>query len=109
MRTHPKRTRPLWQTVTLILGLLAVLAAGLGVTAVAGQNLPPTVIRITAVDDQQFPQVAINVITLVPPGGPMADPTSLSLRENGIPVAFTPTTVPVGVDVTFVIDANGTM
>lgn len=109
MRTHPKRTRPLWQTANLIIGLLAVLAAGLGVTAVSGQNPPPTVIRITAVDDQHFSQVTVNVITLAPPGGPMADPASLSLRENGIPVAFTVTTVPVGVDVTFVIDANGTM
>jgi len=95
--------RLIWSLAGLVLLLL------LTVTAVVAQSPPPAVIRITAVDDSQFPQVSLSVITIVPPGGPITDSTSLSLRENGIPIAYDTASTPVGVDVTFVVDANGTM
>jgi len=103
-------TKPIKLTAwtVLFVALFGALTA-VAHTAVLAQTTPTASIRITAVDDSQFPQVTLNVITIAPPGGPLPDLTGLSLRENGIPVAYEPTHAPVGVDVTFVVDANATM
>ncbi|MBK8985496.1 MAG: FHA domain-containing protein [Chloroflexi bacterium] len=78
-------------------------------TSASAQPTPTAVLRVTAVNDSQFPLVTLNVLTIAPPGGPIADLTGLSLRENGIPVAYELGSAPVGVDVLFVVDANATM
>ena len=109
MTNHPSSQSPTIRYVYRFARLLALLLAALAATAVFAQTPPAAIMRITAVDDSQFPQVNVNVITIAPPGGPIADLTGLSLRENGIPVAYETDRVPVGVDVTFVIDANATM
>lgn len=78
-------------------------------TAVFPQTTSQAALRITAVDDSGFPTIRLNVSTLTPPGGPWSDLTGLSLRENSIPVAYEILTTTVGLDLTFVIDANNTM
>ncbi|MCA9873691.1 MAG: FHA domain-containing protein [Anaerolineales bacterium] len=109
MTRYPKSTTPSGTRLHFFACLLACLAMMVAATAVFAQSPPPATIRITAVDDSQFPQVNVNVITIASPGGPIPDLAGLSLRENGIPVAYETAQVPVGIDVTFVIDANGTM
>lgn len=53
-----------------------------------------------------FPQVTIPLRTADPQGAHLTDLSSLSLRENSIPLDFEVTAVPTGIDVIFVIDAN---
>lgn len=60
-------------------------------------------------DLSAFPQVAVPLRAVDGRGAPVADLSRLSLRENGIPLEYELTTVPLGLDITFVIDANATI
>ena len=60
-------------------------------------------------DVSAFPLVALPLRAVDGRGAPVTDLSRLSLRENGIPLEYEVTTVPLGLDVTFVIDANTTI
>ncbi len=60
-------------------------------------------------DVSAFPLVAVPLRAVDGRGAPVTDLSRLSLRENGIPLEYELTTVPLGLDVTFVIDANATI
>lgn len=60
-------------------------------------------------DVSAFPLVAVPLRALDGRGAPITDLSRLSLRENGIPLVYEITTVPLGLDITFVIDANATI
>ncbi|MCB9419246.1 MAG: FHA domain-containing protein [Ardenticatenaceae bacterium] len=60
-------------------------------------------------DISAFPQVAVPLRAIDAQGAPVSDLSRLSLRENGIPLEYELTTVPLGLDITFVIDANTTI
>jgi hypothetical protein len=60
-------------------------------------------------DVSGFPQVAVPLRAVDGRGAPVTDLSRMSLRENGIPLEFELDTVPLGLDVTFVIDANPTI
>jgi hypothetical protein len=79
-----------------------------GQTAVYSQEPPPDLIRITGIDDSEYPLIKVNLLTINAQGGPV-DVGAASLRENGIPVAFALAEAPLGVDAVFVIDANETL
>jgi hypothetical protein len=65
-----------------------------------------TRLQIATVDISGFPVVRVTVVTADSRSAP-ADLTNLALRENGIPVTdLTFDNIPVGIDATFVIDAN---
>ncbi|MCA9998480.1 MAG: VWA domain-containing protein, partial [Anaerolineales bacterium] len=67
-------------------------------------------VRITAVNTTTFPDIAVRLLTRDGEGRPFTDPGGLSLQENGVAIGeFVPTQTAVGVDVTFVIDANPTL
>ncbi|MEZ4510629.1 MAG: FHA domain-containing protein [Chloroflexota bacterium] len=67
-------------------------------------------VRITAVNAATFPDITVRLLTRDGEGRPFSDPNGLSLQENGVAVGeFVPTQTAVGVDVTFVIDANPTL
>ncbi len=64
-------------------------------------------VRITAVDTSHFPTVRVRVLTTGPGSAPAGDLSRLLLRENGVPIPeATLSSVPVGVDLALVIDAN---
>ncbi|GAB4276157.1 MAG: hypothetical protein Kow0080_26140 [Candidatus Promineifilaceae bacterium] len=87
----------------LLAVLLMVLAVGVPASAQNQVHL-----RITQVDISAFPEVAVRLLAHDNLRNPVAL-TRLSLRENGVPVAdFSQRSVPVGVDVVFVLDANAT-
>ena len=89
---------------------LLILAICLFLPAIALSQAPPqAALWVTAVDDSDFPLIRLNVSTIAPPGGPWADLTGLSLRENSIPVAYDILTTTVGLDLIIVVDANNTM
>ena len=83
--------------------LVIVLIAGFGsVTAQSDLQL-----RLSQPDVSDFPLVRINVLTADFRSTPLADLSGLRLRESGAPIAdFELRTVPAGIDVIFVIDAN---
>lgn len=60
-------------------------------------------------DVSDFPLVAVPLRAVDGRGAPLTDLSRLSLRENGIPLEYELTTVPLGLDITFVIDANATI
>lgn len=61
-------------------------------------------------DVSDFPLVRINVLSADFRSTPLADPSGLRLRENGVPIAdFALRTVPAGIDAIFVIDAGETI
>lgn len=60
-------------------------------------------------DVSAFPLVAVPLRAVDGRGAPVADLSRLSLRENGIPLEYELTTIPLGLDITFVIDANATI
>ena len=65
-----------------------------------------TRLQIVDVDISAFPDVSITMMTADSRSAP-ADLTTIALRENGIPVTdLTFDNIPVGIDATFVIDAN---
>lgn len=91
-----------WITAVLLLSLLVV-------TAVA-QNDP--IVDLSTPDTSQFPEVQLRVISIDSQGAPLPEEqlSRLTLRENGVPIPnFDLRFVPVGVDITFVIDADTTI
>ncbi|MFQ5401653.1 MAG: FHA domain-containing protein [Anaerolineae bacterium] len=93
--------------VRLLLFLLSSLLLA-GSLPAAGQT--ETALRIVKVDVSRFPLVRLNLITTDGRSAPVADLSSLSLRENGVPVADVKIqSAPVGVDLFIVIDANDTI
>jgi hypothetical protein len=105
MRRQPPN-KILKRLFLLLAGLLWGVAATMGIAA---QTPPVGTITITAVDDSTFPTVRINLLTRAADGAPIPDLSGLSLRENGIPVAFDLATTTAGLDVVFIVDANATM
>ncbi|MEW5988080.1 MAG: FHA domain-containing protein [Chloroflexota bacterium] len=64
-------------------------------------------LRITQVDTTAFPAVRLTLLATDGKSWPLPGPTGFSLVENGKPINdFDLTTVPVGVEVVFVVDAN---
>lgn len=62
-------------------------------------------IQIVNVDTSQFPTVQFNLAT----GGVVPNLDNMTMRENGVPITdFTVNSVPVGIDVVMVLDANET-
>jgi len=64
-------------------------------------------LRIMAVDISNFPTVHLSATLNDGQHIPLEDLSALSLRENNIPLPYELVNTPVGIDVTFVIDANG--
>ena len=64
-------------------------------------------LRITAVDITNFPTVRVSAFLNDNQHFPLADLSTLSLRENNIPLPYELINTPVGADVIFVLDANG--
>ena len=67
-------------------------------------------LRIGQVNVSQFPTVRFNLFSADSRRVPLAisEIQNMSLREGGVPIAdFELTAVPVGVDIVFVLDANG--
>lgn len=84
-------------------GIFFVLVA-VGVQGVLAQE--ETRFQVAGIDTTQFPVVRINLITADSRSAP-ADLGSLTLSENGIPVdEFSLDDIAVGIDATFIIDAN---
>jgi Mg-chelatase subunit ChlD len=82
-----------------------LLFLAIGWNAIAAQER--TLLRVTRLDTSDFPLVRVNLITADSRGAPLTDLSALSLRENGIPIGdLEVTSVAIGVDVIFVIDAN---
>ncbi len=84
---------------------LALLAAPM----VGAQGIAPEAlgVRITAVDTGDFPTVRVRVLTTGPGSAPAGDLSRLLLRENGVPIPeATLSSVPAGIDLALVIDAN---
>ncbi len=84
---------------------LALLAA----PAIFAQGVAPEAlgVRITAVDTGDFPTVRVRVLTTGPGSAPAGDLSRLLLRENGVPIPeATLSSVPAGIDLALVIDAN---
>ncbi|MEJ2746961.1 MAG: VWA domain-containing protein, partial [Anaerolineae bacterium] len=89
----------------LLIGLAAASALfSTGVQAQDGVQL-----YLGQPDISAFPQVAVPLRAIDAQGAPVTDLSRLSLRENGIPLEYELTTVPLGLDITFVIDANATI
>lgn len=85
----------------ILLALLLVVASGI----VSAQE--ENSVRITGLDSSDFPTVRLNLIATGAQSAPLKEFGALSLRENGIPVGdLELSDVSVGVNVTFVIDAN---
>ena len=64
-------------------------------------------LQMLDVDASEFPLVRVTLITADEQSAPISDPSQLTLRENGTPVNdVSYETIPTGVDVTFIIDAN---
>ena len=83
--------------------LVIVLVAEFG--SVAAQS--DLQLRLGRPDVSDFPLVRVNVLTADSRSTPLADLSGLRLRESGVPIAdFELRTVPAGIDVIFVIDAN---
>ncbi len=64
-------------------------------------------LRITAVDISNFPTVHISAFINDGNHAPVSDLSSLSLRENSIPLPYELVNTAVGIDLIFIIDANG--
>lgn len=64
-------------------------------------------LRITAVNFSTFPIVRVSAFLNDGQHRPLADLSTLSLRENNIPLLYELVNTPVGIDVTFIIDADG--
>lgn len=89
---------------------LALLIAVCWVGLAAGWQEDGQRIRITAVNTTTFPDITVRLLTRDGEGRPFSDPGGLSLQENGVAIGeVVPTQTAVGVDVTFVIDANPTL
>lgn len=93
-----------------LLFVVAVFALTIiSVTAVA-QNEP--IIDLSTPDTAQFPEVQLRIISIDNQGAPLPEDriNAITLRENGVPIPdFDLHFVPVGADVTFVIDADTTI
>jgi VWFA-related protein len=101
---------------TLVIGLL-ILASSLPRVGVSAQSDEP-LIRITQVDNSQFPQVTVYLSATNPAGEPVGiDPATIQIHENG--QLMTPTNVqgggvqvgsePIPVTTMLVIDISGSM
>jgi len=101
---------------TLVIGLL-ILASSLPMAGVSAQSDEP-LIRITQVDNSQFPQVTVYLSATNPAGEPVGiDPATIQIHENG--QLMTPTNVqgggvqvgsePIPVTTMLVIDISGSM
>jgi hypothetical protein len=64
-------------------------------------------LRIVNVDISTFPTVRVSAFLNDGQHRPLEDLSTLSLRENNIPLLYELVNTPVGIDVTFIIDANG--
>lgn len=99
-------TRGKYATCAIVCLLVAVCWVGVAAAWQVGEQG----VRITAVNTTAFPDIAVRLLTRDGEGRPFTDPSGLSLQENGVAVGqFVPTQTAVGVDVTFVIDANPTL
>ncbi|MBE2221814.1 MAG: FHA domain-containing protein [Anaerolineae bacterium] len=116
-RRHHKTGFPLDLTgFKNLSGLLLLLFLFVAQTAVSpnfiqpvfSQESPGDLIQITDVDDSEFPLIKVTLLT-IGQNGRFLDLAGLSLRENGIPVAYEPTNAEIGLDAIFVIDANETL
>ncbi len=105
---HQPQAQSLKRVVLLALAVL-VMGTAAATVVYAAQTPAPNALRITAVDDSAFPTIRLNLLTLAAGGTPITDLSALSLRENGIPVAYDRFTTTTGLDVVFVVDANATM
>ncbi len=64
---------------------------------------------LVRVDRSEFPVLGLHLIATDGQSRPLEDLQALRLRENGVPIAdFALNTVPVGVDVTFILDVQET-
>lgn len=64
-------------------------------------------LHLVNVDRSDFPTLGLHLIATDGQSRPLEDLEALRLRENGVPVAdFTLDSVPVGIDVTFVLDVE---
>lgn len=67
-------------------------------------------LHLVRVDRSEFPTLGLHLIATDGQSRPLEDLQALRLRENGVPVAdFTLTTVPAGIDVTFILDVQETV
>jgi len=95
-----RRIGPLFYALALTL----LAAQGVVAQGVAREALG---VRITAVDTGDFPTVRVRVLTTGPGSAPAGDLSRLLLRENGVPIPeATLSSVPAGIDLALVIDAN---
>lgn len=89
---------------------LALFVAVCWVGSVAAWQEGGGQVKITAVNTTAFPDMTVRLLTRDGEGRPFGDPSGLSLQENGVAIGeLVPTQTAVGVDVTFVIDANPTL
>ena len=94
----------------LLLIILATFALLLVVYTAVAQNDP--VIDLSTPDTTEFPNVQLRIISIDDQGAPLPESriNELTLRENGVPIPdFDLRFVPVGIDATFVIDADTTI
>ncbi len=88
---------------------LAALIWGVGRPAEAQSNAPAS-LELLTVDASAFPTVRLRLIARDELGNAWADLSTLQLTEDGREVPdFNLQTIPSGVDLTFVIDANDTI
>lgn len=108
----PSRRWRLWPGVgRLLLGCgWLLLALGWGGRPAAAQNSEPTSLELFSLDASAFPTVSLRLIARDALGNAWADISALQLSEDGAEVSdFNLQTIPIGVDLTFVIDANNTI
>ncbi len=100
-----RRIGPLFYALALtLLVAQGVVAQGVVAQGVAREALG---VRITAVDTGDFPTVRVRVLATGPGSAPAGDLSRLLLRENGVPIPeATLSSVPTGIDLALVIDAN---
>ncbi len=90
--------------------VVALFLLPIGMITAVAQNEP--IIDIPPPDTSQFPQITVRIISIDAQGAPLPEEqvNTLTLRENGVPISdYDLRFVPVGVDVTFVIDADTTI
>ncbi len=85
--------------------LIGLFLAGLSGSVLAQDD--ELQLRLLEVDTAAFPTVHVTLLTTDETGAPAADLSQISLRENGSVVSdLSYATTPLGIDITFVLDAN---
>lgn len=99
-----KSSRRLLLLVLLLMPVWLALPGG----DAAAQSDPE--LRITAIDQSEFPTVGLRLLTRDDRSAPITDLSGLVLRENRAPIPeFELARVPTGVDLVLVIDGNDTI